>query len=354
MTIKMVSHADLAALVAELVAANTQVIAPVQAKENPAATDYKQIQKLEDATLGLLPRRSIKEFLFPQTEVFLRYKQHKGDVTLEDIPLAPPKQVIIGAKPCDVASTDILDKVMNWDYRDELWFAHREATTIVSLLCPGLDNNCFCTAVGAGPDSTSGSDAMLIPVDGGYLAEIVTEKGKALFGARAKDVTDKNLLAKVEELRQEARKKVEQNLPVVPAEMPEWLAANFANAYWDTLALRCHGCGACTFVCPTCHCFEIADERENVEGGVRRRNWDACQTGKFTVHTSGHNPRNTQKERFRQRVMHKFSIYPQRFGEVLCTGCGRCARVCPGGMSIQEAVCQLMEIAGAEPQGNGQ
>jgi len=243
MTIKMVSHADLAALVAELVAANTQVIAPVQAKENPAATDYKQIQKLEDATLGLLPRRSVKEFLFPQSEVFLRYKQHKGDVTLEEIPLAPPKQVIIGAKPCDVASTDILDKVMNWDYRDELWFAHREATTIVSLLCPGLDNNCFCTAVGAGPDSTSGADAMLIPVDGGYLVELVTEKGTALFGARAKDVTDKNLLTKVEEMRQAARKKVEQNTPTVPAEMPEWLAANFAHCHCAAtdvvLALLC-------------------------------------------------------------------------------------------------------------------
>jgi ferredoxin len=354
MTIKMVSHADLAALVAELIAGNTQVIAPVQAKENPAATDYKQIERFEDATLGLLPRRSIKEFLLPQTEVLMRYKQHKGDVTLVDVPLPSTKQVIIGAKPCDVAGTDILDKVMNWDYRDELWFAHREATTIVSMLCPGLDSSCFCTAVGAGPDSTRGSDAMLIPIEGGYLAQIVTEKGNALFGARAKEVTDSKLMAKVEELRQAARKKVEQNLPVVPAEMPEWLTKNFAHEYWDTLALRCHGCGACACICPTCHCFDITDERDDVEGGVRRRNWDSCQTGKFTVHTSGHNPRSTQKERFRQRVMHKFSIYPQRFGDLLCTGCGRCARVCPGGMSIQEAVCQLMEIAGAEPQGNGQ
>jgi ferredoxin len=354
MTIKMISHEDLAALVAELIAADTRVIAPVQAKENPAATDYKRIQRFEDATLGFLPRRSLKEFLLPQSEVLLRFQQHKGEVKLEEVPLTPPKQVILGAKPCDAAGLDILDKVMNWDYRDELWFARREATTIVSLLCPGLDCSCFCTAVGVGPDSTRGSDVMLIPMEGGYLAQIVTEKGEALLGSRAQEVTDSSLMAKAEELRQAARKKVEQNLPVVPAEMPDWLANNFGHAYWQTVALRCHGCGACASICPTCHCFDIADERDGVEGGVRRRNWDSCQTGKFTVHASGHNPRNTQNERFRQRVMHKFSIYPLRFGDLLCTGCGRCVRICPAGMNLPEIVGQLMELAGKEPQGSGQ
>ncbi|MBK9968973.1 MAG: hypothetical protein IPP07_30750 [Holophagales bacterium] len=30
-----------------------------------------------------------------------------------------------------------LDKVMGWDYRDELWFGRREATTIViGIACP--------------------------------------------------------------------------------------------------------------------------------------------------------------------------------------------------------------------------
>jgi len=101
-------------------------------------------------------------------------------------------------------------------------------------------------------------------------------------------------------------------------------------------------------VCPTCHCFDIVDEPEGLDCGARRRNWDFCATCKFTLHASGHNPRGSQNERFRQRVLHKFSIYPKRFAEVLCTGCGRCVRACPAGMDLPEILGQLGASAGAQ------
>ena len=44
--------------------------------------------------------------------------------------------------------------------------------------------------------------------------------------------------------------------------------------------------------------------------------------------------------------MHKFSIYPARFGEILCTGCGRCSRACPGGMDLPE----ILRTIGREPR----
>lgn len=350
---KMISQADVAALVANLVAANVRVIAPVLAKDNPEQADYLPIRRLEDAALGgPLPRKSLKEFFLPASEVLLHYQLGKSDVEVEEVRTTFPPQVILGARPCDAGGVEVLDKVMGWDYRDELWFGRREATTIVSLACAGIDASCFCTTVGLGPDSTKGSDVLLLPVDDEYLAQAVTSKGEALLNREPVKSLDNS--AQAEALQTEAREKIADSLPAIPSSMPEWLAKHYNDSLWNFIALRCHGCGACAALCPTCHCFDIVDEHESYKRGVRRRNWDSCQTGKFTMHASNYNPRKTQVERFRQRVMHKFSIYPRRFGALLCTGCGRCARGCPAGMNLPEVLGQLIQLAGEEAQGGGQ
>jgi ferredoxin len=350
-THRFISHEKLSKLVADLVAANTRVIAPVHAHDDAEQIDYLPIQKLEDASLGVqLPRRSAKEFFLPTTEVILQYRCEKEGVKIEEVPSAAKPQVILGPSPCDVAGLEIVDKVMSWDYRDELWFGRREATTIVSLLCSMADATCFCTAVGLGPDSVRGSDAMLVPTAGGYVVRLITPKGEALFKNYVSDQVDA-LDARVDKAVAEARKRVEANMPAIPADFAASLERNFDHPLWKTMALRCHGCGACASVCPTCHCFDIVDEHDDSERGVRRRNWDSCQTARFTLHASGHNPRASQNERFRQRVEHKFSIYPSRFGEILCTGCGRCSRVCPGGMNLAEVVGEFRKLATAAPEG---
>lgn len=336
------SRSSLAALVADLAAAGTRIVAPARAADG--GVDYRGIASLDEAVLaGALPRRSLKEYFLPPTEPLLAWKQAGSDVELREVPTKPVPRVVLGARPCDAAAVDVLDKVMGWDYSDELWFGRREATTIVTIACDGGDASCFCTTVGLAPDATRGSDVLLVPAGDGYRAEVVTDKGRAFVAAHAScfvpgDASDTTAF------RTAARAKVASNLTADPGKVRAWIDQNFANPLWDEIGLRCHGCGACAAVCPTCHCFDIVDEPDGLGSGVRRRNWDTCQASVFTAHASGHNPRHDQCARCRQRVSHKFAIYPARFADILCTGCGRCARACPGGQDLPEILARISAL----------
>lgn len=347
MSTKTLSQAGLDALLADLIGAGVHVLAPVRVRQGAEVVDFAPLKRPEELALqGALPVRSIKGAFLPPTEVLFAWKQGKDKVELRPAPTQFPRTVVLGARPCDAAAPEIVDKLMGWDYRDDLWFGRREATTIVAVACEGIDDSCFCTAVGLGPDASRGADVLLTPVKAGFHVSMLTEKGKTLVREHAKHFADGGSDEEASTFHKKARARVEKNAAPRGGEIGTWLEQHFEDPLWAEIAHRCHGCGACASVCPTCHCFDIVDEPRSLTTGVRRRNWDTCQTSTFTLHGSGHNPRHDQSARFRQRVTHKFSIYPKRFGEILCTGCGRCARACPGGMDITEVLDAIAARAG--------
>ena len=111
--------------------------------------------------------------------------------------------------------------------------------------------------------------------------------------------------------------------------------------FWEEVAFACINCGTCTYVCPTCWCFDIQDENHG-KAGMRIRNWDSCMFPLFTLHGSGHNPRGTKLHRVRQRFMHKLKYYVDKYDSgIQCVGCGRCVRLCPVNIDIRR-VCDVM------------
>jgi ferredoxin len=323
---KTLTAQNLRLLIDALIQEGKRVIGPKQAGTMAL---YEPLTSGEELSLGLLPRRSAKEAFFPLSEPLLSFTKDKEGLTVTDADTSRfPETVLVGALPCDAAAPQIMDAVFSWDYQDEFYLQRRRLTTIIGLACVSADDACFCTMVGLSPAATKGSDLFLTPSEGGgYACTAVTDKGEALFLRFPRLFTETaavNLLP----LAQPEGEAVD--LQKVKA----WLEEHFEDPVWEEVATRCVGCGACAFLCPACHCFDIVDEG-TAEKGVRRKNWDACAFGKFTNHASGHNPRDLQNKRYRNRFMHKFKYYDDKFAKTLCTGCGRCVRACPVGIDIK-------------------
>ena len=327
----------LKAAIETLRAAGVSVIAPKE--EEPGLVNLAPVASVDEIAVGygnaLLP---LKRLFCPETEVLLAHeKRENGDVDVQAASLpADGEIVVIGCRPCDAAALDVLDTVFQWDYDDVPYRARRERTTIVSFACTKPAPECFCTSVGGSPGNPAGSDALVFCLnDEETLLQALTPRGERLIERLGDLVHD----APVETALPDGPD-VKQRFD--PEKVKHWLDDHFESDFWLDASLRCLGCGVCSYLCPTCHCFDIVDEA-TWNRGERRRNWDCCSFGLFTLHGSGHNPRPDQAARYRQRVMHKFKYFPERFGRIACVGCGRCIRACGVGQNLLGVLAAIEE-----------
>lgn len=317
----------------------THLVAPI---EEDGIRLFRLVDRVEDVVLDEGNTRwSFKEVLFPRTEPLFHYRFRGNEVELSEPKLPEGEVVIFGARPCDAAGMEVLDAVFSWGRTNPFYQHRRKQTTIIGLSCAEPAPSCFCTAVGLSPTGAHGCDLLLTPMGEETLVEVITLKGEAFVEKHARFFTDTNLTK--EEATRAAEAKIQRNTPIaVGKELP--LDEVFNSPKWEEYARGCLGCGACAFLCPTCHCFDIVDEGD-ARGGSRCKNWDACGFALFTQHTSGHNPRSTQPARYRQRALHKFRYLPERLEVTGCVGCGRCVASCPVNMDIYEVATGIFPAA---------
>jgi ferredoxin len=249
--------------------------------------------------------------------------------------------IIFACRPCDAKGIAVLDRpYMNGPYRDPYYAARRKELLIVSLTCNAPCATCFCDWVGKGPADSEGSDVLMTQIGTGFVLEAVSQEGEALL----RDNSLAGVLAEGEmhfEAAKAARKAGMDMRPPAPdlSKAREALGKRFADVgFWQDMTAHCLSCGACTYMCPTCYCFNISDEGDGAEGR-RLRSWDSCMSSLFTREASGHNPRTAKALRMRNRVLHKFSYYPTVWnGAFSCSGCGRCIVNCPVHLDIRRIV----------------
>ena len=315
-----------------------QVFAPVRKGE------VILIREIDSPSQVILEYRNAKEspksLLFPQREALFRYRAEKGRAEV-DVPSGAGKgRVLFGIRPCDARGFLLLDKVFGGGCRDPYYTDRRSGTVVVSLGCVDPNPSCFCLSMGGGPCSSEGSDVLLLDLGDRYIAEAVSEKGAALLEDQAFEKSDEKSLSLAEKTKKQAEASMQ---PVAKKEnLEEELERLFSDPVWKDLAESCLSCGICTYLCPTCHCFDLCDEASG-QAGERIRVWDSCQFPLFTQQASGFNPRPSVKERFRQRIMHKLSYLPKSQSMTGCVGCGRCVTECPVNLDIREVMVSLSE-----------
>ncbi|MFQ5823892.1 MAG: 4Fe-4S dicluster domain-containing protein [bacterium] len=286
---------------------------------------------------------SPKEIFFPQTAILYEFDA-QGTKQSNSSHLTS-KTLIFGIRPCDTHSFSLLDKVFGGnDFQDPYYVKKREQAIIISLSCIKPQITCFCTSLDGKPDREEGADIIFFDLEEDILVKPITEKGKEFIkksgrwfeNAKKSDIDRKNKIV------QESMEKISSQVNI--EKIKEKLDKSFDASFWNEIHQKCLGCGVCTYLCPTCHCFDISDDIDTgiealvLSRGKRMRSWDSCMFPLFTLHASGHNPRPTYKERMRQRIMHKFNYCPENFKEMFCVGCGRCIRNCPVNLDIREVI----------------
>lgn len=285
--------------------------------------------------------RSAKDFFFPQIENIVDFKMENKKIEVIDTRSETEDFVIFGVRACDARSFSILDKVFLSDPVDSFYKNRREHGTIVSIACTRPTETCFCHTFGIDAASPEG-DVCAWKTETDIYFEARTEKGEKFISMAKELMTESDDKAVNEQ--KAATAEIMKKLPLYNVKPGAFSGDNmlkkFNSEKWASLSQACLGCGTCTFVCPTCQCYDIKDF--NTGHGVKRfRCWDSCMYSDFTKMAGGQ-PRLTQLERFRQRFMHKLVYFPMNNeGEYGCVGCGRCLEKCPIQMNIVKVMKTL-------------
>lgn len=314
-----------------------RLFAPV---DNEGVILFQQITNASELTLEFsntkIPPKSI---LFPQTETMFKFSHGKA-VKIEQINNAKNKTIIFGIRPCDARSFAVLDHVFKEGYEDPYYLQKRENTLLIGLSCTQPMMNCFCTSFDGGPTATEGMDILLTDMGEKYYVEVITEKGKHLIKIMSKlfTPTTNNDDKKKNEIDKRAETAIKRYMNTEG--IAEKLDEIFESSFWKTISIKCLGCRICTYLCPTCHCFDIQDET-TIKTSARVRVWDSCMCPEHTLQASGYNPRPERMNRVKNRIYHKHNYYPKNYDVIACVGCGRCIDACPANIDIIDVITRV-------------
>lgn len=330
-----------------MIAADRELYLPVQISGQTNFAAWTEDAQVDLDTLKTV--KSPKDVFFPQSENLYTVKKEGKKLFVEPESLKEQDFVVFGMKACDIRGIEVLDKVFLADPVDTFYAARRDHGTIVALACHEPEETCFCKVFGV-DCAEPAADVAVWAVEGTFCWKALTEKGETLTKVVESLLEDADAADEQNvEAEKTAIRSIIEKLPYSNLSLEGWnkdaLTEKFDSPVWEELYKPCLACGTCTFVCPTCQCYDIKDY-DTGHGVQRYRCWDSCMYSDFTMMAHGNN-RTSQMQRFRQRFMHKLVYFPaNNDGMYSCVGCGRCVEKCPASLNIVKVIKSFQKQEG--------
>ncbi len=259
------------------------------------------------------------------------------------------KIAVFGVKACDLFCLKIQDFVFSGgEIKDPFYERRRASALLISGDCLSFKEACFCLALEINPYPGEGFDLNFSVLENGFVVDVGSDKGEEAIKASAAlfAPATSQALAQREEKRNALARNLSGHLErhKIPSKdvLQEIVKAGYESDIWQAEAEKCVECGACNFVCGTCHCFLLAEDRFG-NAHERVRLWDCCSYANFARVAGGANPLKLRYQRVRNRYLKKFDFFPENFAISACAGCGRCIEACPAKIDIRSVLRKLNE-----------
>jgi ferredoxin len=255
----------------------------------------------------------LKKMLLPPREKLWSFQSGQFSELEQPEPFA-----VVGVPLCDLQALWYLDQV----FAEDLPYQKRRARAlVVAMPCEPMPE-CRC-------------DQHLMPVAGDLFLDkqrawALSPAGDALLRACGAGGAEDQPLpwpAACSERR--------------PLLTEEQLHSSADASIWAEAAQSCLACGACSVVCPTCYCFDLLDETATDGSVTRGRRWDNCFFAEHAKVAGGYDFRPGRANRLHFRLEHKFFGFGALQGQNSCVGCGRCRKVCPVDIDLDQIAAKL-------------